>query len=42
MTLIGQDQDEAIQMDDIADYLETINYEIPCMLTSRIPRVYVS
>ena len=41
VTLIGQDQEEAIQMDDIADYLETINYEIPCMLTSRIPRVYV-
>lgn len=41
VTLIGQDQEETIQMDDIADYLETINYEIPCMLTSRIPRVYV-
>lgn len=41
VTLIGQDQDEVIRMDDIADYLETINYEIPCMLTARIPRVYV-
>jgi len=41
VTLIGVQQDETILADDVAEYLETINYEIPCMLTSRIPRVYV-
>lgn len=41
VTLIGTQQGETISADDVADYLETINYEIPCMLTSRIPRVYV-
>lgn len=41
VTLIGQDQEAFIGMDDVADHLGTINYEIPCMLTTRIPRVYV-
>jgi len=40
VTLIGEDNGAAIEMDDIADYLGTINYEIPCMLTNRIPRFY--
>lgn len=42
VTLIGQQQDEFISTDEVAEYLETINYEIPCMLTSRIPRVYLT
>lgn len=41
VTLIGEDHGAIIEMDDVANHLETINYEIPCMLTSRIPRVYV-
>lgn len=41
VTLIGHDQDAFIGMDDVANYLGTINYEIPCMLTARVPRVYV-
>lgn len=41
VTLIGKQRDEEISADDVAEYLETINYEIPCMLTSRIPRVYI-
>lgn len=41
VTLIGEDNGAMIEMDDVADYLETINYEIPCMLTDRIPRIYV-
>lgn len=40
VTLIGQQQNEIIRMDDVADYLETINYEIPCILNERIPRIY--
>jgi len=41
VTLIGEDNGAMIEMDDVAKHLDTINYEIPCMLTSRIPRVYV-
>lgn len=42
VTLIGTQGDNRISMDDVADYLGTINYEIPCMLNERIPRVYTS
>lgn len=41
VTLIGTDRDAVIHMDDVADHLDTINYEIPCMLTARIPRIYI-
>lgn len=40
VTLIGEDNGTTIEMDDVANYLQTINYEIPCMFTSRIPRIY--
>ena len=41
VTLIGEDHGAVIEVDDVADYLDTINYEIPCMITDRIPRIYV-
>lgn len=40
VTLIGEDNGAIISMDDVADHLETICYEIPVMLTERIPRLY--
>lgn len=40
VTLIGEQYNERIKMDDVADHLETINYEIPCMINSRVPRIY--
>ena len=40
VTLIGRDGDDSITVDEIAEVLETINYEVVCQLTSRIPRVY--
>lgn len=40
VTLIGGQGNEIIEMDEIADYLDTINYEIPCTITNRVPRVY--
>jgi len=39
--LIGQQGDEKITADEIAETLGTINYEVVCMVSSRIPRVYV-
>lgn len=41
VTLIGKQNGKEITMDEIAEQLETINYEIPCNLTVRIPRVYI-
>ncbi len=40
VTLIGNDGDETITVDEIAGKLETINYEVICQLSSRVPRVY--
>lgn len=38
--LIGEDQTKQLTVDDIARYTDTINYEIICLLSDRIPRVY--
>lgn len=38
VTLIGQDRQAEISVQDWADYLSTINYEIVCLLSGRIPR----
>lgn len=38
--LIGKQQQDEIRAQEWADRLHTIVYEIPCMLSSRIPRVY--
>lgn len=40
VTLIGRDGDEEITVDEVARYLGTINYEIPLMISSRVPRLY--
>ena len=40
VTLIGRDGGAVISSDDVAQYLNTINYEIPCMMTSRLIREY--
>ncbi len=38
--LYGRQGEEEISLDEVAALLGTINYEIPCMLNYRIPRVY--
>jgi alanine racemase len=40
VTLIGKDSLDEVSMDEIATRLQTINYEIPCIITRRVPRVY--
>ncbi|OCA89350.1 alanine racemase [Bacillus sp. FJAT-27225] len=40
VTLIGGQGDEFVSIDEIAEKLETINYEIPCIISNRVPRVY--
>lgn len=41
VTLIGGGGKDYIPIDEIADRLETINYEIPCLISNRVPRVYL-
>ena len=39
--LMGSDGKLSITADDLASTLGTINYEIVCMFSKRIPRVYL-
>lgn len=41
VTLIGKQGEAFISMDEIAEKLETINYEIPCIISNRVPRIYI-
>ncbi|MFS0784398.1 alanine racemase [Bacillus sp. 1P06AnD] len=41
VTLIGHNNGAVISADEIAAKLETINYEVVCMINSRVPRLYV-
>lgn len=40
--LIGQQGGKVVLIDEWAEKLGTIPYEIPCILTKRVPRVYVN
>ncbi|KRK99168.1 alanine racemase [Secundilactobacillus odoratitofui DSM 19909 = JCM 15043] len=40
VTLVGEDHGLTISLQDVADYCQTIHYEIACGFTSRVPRVY--
>lgn len=40
VTLIGENGGEEITAQDWADHLGTINYEVVCLLSDRIPRIY--
>lgn len=41
VVLIGQQGDHTITTEQIADLLGTINYELTCMIASRVPRRYI-
>lgn len=40
VTLIGKDKDKEITLQEVADYLDTIHYEVICSFSERIPRKY--
>jgi alanine racemase len=40
VTLLGQDGDEIITADDMADAIGTIGYEIVCNISKRVERKY--
>jgi alanine racemase len=41
VTLIGKQGDAQITIDEVAKYLGTINYEIPCTISYRVPRIFL-
>jgi alanine racemase len=41
VTLIGKQSGEEISSNEIADKLETINYEVPCLISNRVPRLFM-
>ncbi|MGZ9583633.1 alanine racemase [Paenibacillus marinisediminis] len=41
VVLIGTQGDASIRIDELADKLGTIHYEVACMLAHRVPRVYI-
>ena len=41
VTIFGRDGSDEITADDVADLVETIGYEITCLVTLRVPRVYI-
>lgn len=40
VVLLGQQGDEEITVDEIADRWNTLNYEVVCGLADRLPRIY--
>lgn len=41
VVLFGKQGDQMIHIDELAEKLGTINYEIVCMINKRVPRVYI-
>ncbi len=41
VVLFGKQEGNDIEVEEIADILNTINYEVICMIGKRIPRIYV-
>lgn len=41
VTLIGQDGEECVTLDEVANLVETITHEILTGITCRVPRIYV-
>lgn len=42
VVLFGEQNGSFISIDELAEKLGTINYEIVCMISKRIPRIYIS
>ncbi len=42
VVLFGKQQGNEIPIEEIAEKLGTINYEIPCMIAARVPRIYTN
>ncbi len=41
VTVFGKDGDQEIKIEDLSDALGTISYELLCLISKRIPRIYI-
>jgi alanine racemase len=41
VVLIGSQGGETITCEEVADKLGTLNYEVTCMVATRVPRIYL-
>jgi len=41
VVLFGYNEKEELSVDEVAKWLDTINYEVLCMISRRVPRVYI-
>lgn len=41
VTVFGKDGDDEITVEELAGIVKTINYEILCLMSKRIPRLYI-
>lgn len=41
VVILGRQGEEKITAEEHAEWLGTINYEITCMISHRVPRVYI-
>ena len=39
-TVFGHDGDAFLSLDELADQVHTIHYELACLISRRVPRVY--
>lgn len=42
VTLVGTDGDEILSMEEVSGAAHSFNYELPCRIARRVPRVYIS
>ena len=40
MVLLGSSGEERIGVEELAELMGTITYEVTCLITDRVPRVY--
>lgn len=40
VVIVGEQLGSAVSLDDLAEKMGTINYEVACMISKRVPRVY--
>lgn len=40
VTLVGTDDDECLSMEEVSEKAYSFNYELPCRISRRVPRIY--
>ncbi|SEN82351.1 alanine racemase [Amphibacillus marinus] len=42
VTFVGKQGDQEVSLEEVASHLDTINYEVACLFTARLPRIYLT